>query len=52
MARVRGKEDSKGEVNCTNLPGLDALPDRLVSRRPLEGEGTRMAARKARDQER
>lgn len=34
-----------------NLPGPVALPDRLVSRigRSLEDEGTRMAARKARD---
>lgn len=44
---LQAEED--GEAGADS-PGPVALPDRLVSRRrSLEGEGTRMAARKARD---
>lgn len=45
-----GAAGTAEEEENGNSPGPVALPDRLVSRRrPLEGEGTRMAARKARD---
>lgn len=42
---------TKEQTTAKDSPGPVALPHRLVSQvgRPLEGEGTRMAARKARD---
>lgn len=43
--------DRNGAVKEANSPGPVALPGRLVSRigRPLDGEGTKRAAQKARD---
>lgn len=48
---MAGETRREGKRKSRNSPGLVALPDRLVFRsgRSLEGEGTRMAARKARD---